>query len=152
MLSPQLFCIIASLFPLLKSTFVEAKGGELASLVETPFTTNVSHRQDFCARFQAVIDSNGTLDFKNALSGMKLHPVIQYGGGFPYFNYDKETGIDPDNPGLVAEMLDFIAEKANFTWRDSFGVYTGDDKGENKTWTQMLKWTTDTYDISIDKW
>ena len=131
---------------------VHALGGEIAKFQTTPFTANknISHRQNFCDRYQEVYTNNWEL--KDALNGVELHPVFQYGDAFPYFNYDPLTGIDKENPGLVAHILDYIAAQANFTWRNSFGVYTADDKGTNKTWTELLKWTTDTYDISIDKW
>ena len=131
---------------------VEGKGGEKAAFDTKPFSPDISHRQNFCERYKNVIQSNGTFTFKDALNGAQIRPVIQYGAGFPYFNYDPETGIDAENPGLIANILDYVAERANFTWRDSFAVYTGDDKGDDKTWTEMLGWTTETFDISVDKW
>ena len=148
LLHPPLFLLLA----LGAFTVVDGKGGELAAFRTTPFAkdSTISHRQDFCDRYQEVYTNNWEL--KDALNGVELHPVLQYGSAFPYFNYDPITGIDPDDPGLVAHLLDYIAEQANFTWRNSFGVYTAEDKGSNKTWTELLKWTTDTYDISIDKW
>ena len=148
LLHPPLFLLLA----VGAFTVVDGKGGELAAFRTTPFAkdSTISHRQDFCDRYQEVYTNNWEL--KDALNGVELHPVLQYGSAFPYFNYDPITGIDPDDPGLVAHLLDYIAEQANFTWRNSFGVYTAEDKGSNKTWTELLKWTTDTYDISIDKW
>ncbi len=40
-----------------------------------------------------------------------------------YLSYDDETGINPENPGMAAVLLDDLAERAGFTWRDSFGIY-----------------------------
>lgn len=141
-----------SLLLLLSNPLRVAHGQQLAAFDTLPFAT-LSHRQNFCDRSLAVIVSGGLL--KNALNGVQLRPVIQYGEeSFPYFNYHPDTGIHPDDPGLVARILDYIGHesRANFTWRNSFGVYTASDKPANKTWTELLQWTTATYDISIDKW
>ena len=145
---------LAPLLLLLLGTRTKAKGGEKATLTLPPFDPiEVNHRQDFCTRYQALLDiNNGAVNLTNALSGTKIHPVIQYGPGFKYFNYTPEGGIDPEYPGIVANILDYVAERANFTWRDSFAVYSSDDKGPNRTWNEMIVWASDTYDLSVDKW
>ena len=145
------------LLPLLSPiSFVEGLGGEKATLTLEPFSTDAGepvHRQNFCEQYRAIKDQNDTsTTLKDALNGLQINTVLQYGSGFPYFNYHPETGIDSENPGIVADILDEMAKRANFTWRQSFAVYTGQDKSDNYTWTEMLKWATDTYDISIDKW
>ena len=45
-----------------------------------------------------------------------------------------------------------IARRGKFTWRDSFGVYYDPFDTYNKTWTEILLWGVDTYDIVIDWW
>ena len=140
--------------------------GQVATLTVRPFDRSVSFRQDFCPQYRRIIAgaedndntnnstaSTSSLELKNALNGVELHVLLQYGDNFPYFNYDNVTGIDPENPGLVVQILDEIAKRANFTWRNSFGVYNAAlDKGADRSWTELLLWTADTFDISIDKW
>ena len=48
--------------------------------------------------------------------------------------------------GLTAELMDELARRAKFTWRDSFGIFR--DPG-NETWTDVLVWGIDTYDVSM---
>ena len=151
----------APLLFLLLGRSLEAKGGEKPTLKLTPFApTEINYRQDFCTEYKAAVDvENGTFHIENALSGKQLNVVLQYGKiGFPYFNYTDEDGIDPDHPGIVAELLDYVAERGNFTWRDSFGVYSqsdlnyNDGSGVNKTWDDMIVWSAEHYDLSVDKW
>lgn len=68
-----------------------------------------------------------------------------------YFNYNNETGIQPYG-GIVAEIMDEVASRAGFTWRDSFGIYDVPSGGENQTWTDLLVWSTDNYDLTVDWW
>ena len=72
--------------------------------------------------------------------------------------------IDETNPGLIAEILDEIGKRGNFTWRNSYGYTPSPEKvvaladplsrdiAINKTWTDLLLWSTQHYDISADEW
>lgn len=127
-----------------------AVGGELAFYKTYQMTPNVTYRQNMCDRMHGVI--NGTIEIKDALEGVKLRAIMgAYNGA--YFNYDLEKGINPDNPGLVAVLMDELARRGKFTWRDSFGIFT--DPGlppYNETWTDVLTWGTEVYDINVDWW
>ncbi len=110
----------------------------------------VSHRTDICERYFQV--RNGTMEVKDALRGLRLSTLLgNYTGA--YLNYNDETGIDPINPGIAAVVLDDLAERAGFTWRGSFGLYM-DAKGAeyNETWTDILLWGIEKYDIVGDWW
>ena len=68
-----------------------------------------------------------------------------------------ENGTIPQNRselGLTAVILDEVAERAGFTWRNRFGSDKSINEAEdgNKTYTDLLIWSTDTYDISADIW
>ena len=81
---------------------------------------------------------------------MKLNVVFgAYAGS--YFNYNNETGIQPYG-GIVAEIMDELSARAGFTWRDSFGIYDVPAGGENETWTDLLIWSIDNYDLTVDWW
>jgi hypothetical protein len=126
-------------------------GGELASYDTPPLTLNISHRQDVCSRYDQF--RSGELELRFALDGLALRPILRLN---EYFNYDKETGIDPDDPGLMATLLDEIAERAGFTWRDSFAILERPSEPviNNITWTftDLLAWSVDSYDIAINWW
>lgn len=113
-------------------------------------STGVSYRQDVCERYRSM--QSGTMNVKDALRGMKLNVVLgAYDGS--YFNYDDETGIDPVYPGIVGVIMDELALRAGFTWRDSFGIYDTPAGAEfNETWTDLLGWSVETYDITADWW
>ncbi|CAB9512837.1 receptor subunit 1 [Seminavis robusta] len=123
-------------------------GGEKAYYSTSPFdqNSNITHRQNVCAR--AALYHDGKIELRDALAGMSIRPLL--GRGL-YFSYTNENGIDPENPGILADLMDSLAERANFTWRNSFGV--GNDPAYyNLTWTEMLLWGVETFDIAVDWW
>ena len=87
---------------------------------ETVYPSLPNYRQDVCERYQQVRLGNVTL--RDALKGLELRPLMRVG---PFFQYTHENGIDPDDPGLLAIMMDELARRAGFTWRNSFGVVFG---------------------------
>jgi len=122
--------------------------GELAAFNTPQFAVGDSHRQNLCDRYLAI--SNGTTKLEDALRGVKLNVVVgAYAGS--YFNYNNETGIQPYG-GIVVEIMDEVASRAGFTWRDSFGFYDTPSGGENETWTDLLVWSLDNYDLTVDWW
>ena len=125
-------------------------GGEIAFFKTKQMTPNITHRQNVCERYEMF--RNGTIELKDALSGLQLNVLMgNYQGA--YFNYNSETGINKDNPGLTAVILDELSRRSKFTWRNSFGVFYDPQGSEyNETWTDLLVWGTDTYDINIDWW
>lgn len=123
-------------------------GGELAYFNTPQMTPGVSHRQNFCDRYNAI--QNGTMVLKNVLRGLQLNVGLgNYAGS--YFNYNTSTGIQLYG-GVVVEIMDELAKRGGFTWRDSFGIYDVPSGGENETWTDLLIWSTQTYDLTVDWW
>jgi len=108
---------------------------------------------DFCD-----VVRNKPHDLKNALVGRNLSVAVQYGPGFNFFIYNQEEGLSATNPsGMIANVLDELASRAGFSWRNSFVAYntTTTDilvgKGAGK-WDRMLKQLTSRFDLSVDKW
>ena len=137
---------------LLLSTSVRlVSGSQMATFFVQPDDFKVSHRQNFCERHNAFLNSTNstTLDMRRALEGLKLNVALgAYDGSF--FNYDAEKGIDPYNPGIAAELMDELADRGGFTWRDTFGVYYL--PAQNTSWTDLLLWSIETYDLNVDWW
>lgn len=140
------FNLNALLRALLLILLPPVRAGELAYFTTPQSTPNVSHRQDVCDRYVRFVQ--GEVDLREALQGMQLRPILGvYVGG--YFNYDDETGIDKNDPGLAAVLLDELARRGQFTWRDSFAIYK---EPTNSSWTELLEWSVETYDINVDWW
>lgn len=75
----------------------------------------------------------------NVLSGTNINLIIADDG--VHLNYNEERGgrIDTTVPGLHAGILDSIAAKSNFTWRDSFGIFYYDEiTDRNESFTTFL--------------
>lgn len=99
-----------------------------------------------------------SMELNEALRGRNLSVVVQYGPGFDFFQYDPREELSEENPsGMIATLLDDLAERAGFFWRNSFVAYntTSTDilhgTGAGK-WDRMLNWTTSNFDLSVDKW
>lgn len=147
-------------------------GQESPSLQLDMYTYNTTYRQDVCYRHDLFY--NGTVELRDALSGFNLHVFVPVWDDF-YFKLrtilDEEEQqqttssveenaysappttnvvIDETNPGLIADVLDELSRRANFTWRNTFGYNVG--PGPNKTWTELLQWSIEAYDISADEW
>lgn len=120
-------------------------GGETAGLVGTPFSTaEGSYRHNYCSRYEELIGKNLTdIEVRKALSGEELSILLHPG---LYFRHDSVNGIDPFYPGVHARVLDYMAEKGNFTWRNSFGVFSRQELGDHD-WTELAQWGTHKFDI-----
>ena len=110
------------------------------------FDDTANFRQSFCDEYELV--NKGALLLPLALNNTAIRPVLVVG---EYFHLDEETGaINAEYPGLVAVLLDEFCSRAKCTWRDSYAVVDAPDK--NHTWTDLLEWTTQSYDLSVDWW
>ena len=119
------------------------------------FNTTANHKQSFCDRQNQLFANN--ISLSEALSGLSLSVVLtnyQTPANTPFFTLDKDGVIDPTNPGLFAIIMDELAERANFSWRNSYGVVLpiNATTDGNKTWSDLLEWQVDTYDLSAGKW
>ena len=50
-------------------------------------------------------------------------------------------------PGFMVEILDEVAKRAGFTWRDSYSLFRDPEK-LGKTWTDLVQWQVKSYDMS----
>lgn len=121
----------------------------------TKFDKDVYFRTDVCDRQTELYQNN--LKIADALQGKNLSVAFtKYTQ--PYedrlFNLDKEGRLPVDKPGLFVIIMDELASRAGFTWRDTFVALEPMDPevDTNRTWSDMLKWSIDTFDISVDNW
>lgn len=142
--------IVASLnIGLLANFLLWANAQEGPTLFLEPFSSaNSANRQDFCQRHDELFrNGRDELDLRHALRGKQIRSIITLTS---YFNLTEDGTIDEENPGIVADLLDELATRGGFTWRDSFGVVKG--PGKNRTWTDLLGWATEEFDVAADWW
>jgi hypothetical protein len=123
------------------------------------FDYTASFRQNMCV-YQDAYD-NGTVELRNALNGAQLNVAIGFDEEYVNLRVvqDTRTALDPTDPGLMIDILDEVATRSGFTWRNSFilegNPYT-DEEGnpyeQDKDWSDLLQWSTETYDVSARWW
>ena len=123
----------------------------------TKFNNSTSYRTNVCERQQLLY--NDTIKLRDALRGLNLSVYITDSTHYADADFFAltENGTIPQNTGelgLTAVILDELAERAGFSWRNRFGTGTGVNEADdgNKTWTDLLIWATETYDIGADIW
>jgi hypothetical protein len=136
--------VVLRMVPIVNGNVV---GGETL-LFDTPLLTPyITHRQNVCDRYEEF--RSGKLQLRDALQGLALRPLVTKGD---YFSYSDSQGIDAPEPGLMADLLDELALRGGFTWRQSFAVFDESLLPVNATYTDLLAWAVDTYDIAVDWW
>jgi hypothetical protein len=135
----------------------------------TSATTTTSFRQDFCnltahnnsSNMSSSINNIGSILQGVALnSNILLGEFIQFdfhGGGNDQNNnnnniiLNNNMTLNADYPGLMARLMDEICVRAGCTWRNTYSI-TSAALPPNRTYSDLLVWATDNYDISVDWW
>lgn len=118
------------------------------------FNSSANLRTNVCDRQQLLF--NGNISLADALEGLELSVVLtnyQLPGNTPFFTLNEDGVIDSQNPGLFAIVMDELARRAKFSWRNSYGVVLPIDTETdgNKTWSDLLEWGVETFDIFAGK-
>ena len=140
-----------------------------ATLTLDVYDTEHNYRQSFCDRYALLYNDTSYLaalitnaaataaseadtetTIANVLSGTHLNLIIADNN--IHFKYEEGMGINTTVPGLHADILDYMAEQSNFTWRDSFGVMYAKDIKPPNDFTTYLDWSIERYDMVIDYW
>lgn len=120
------------------------------------FPAGAGHRRNMCDRQSAIYRDEISLD--QALAGLELSVVLTNYSSWPnraFFGLNEDGVIDPDEPGLFAVLLDELARRAGFSWRNSYGIINPldtDGEDRNRTWSDLLSWETQSYDLAAGKW
>mmetsp|Transcript_26314 Transcript_26314/g.47734 ORF Transcript_26314/g.47734 Transcript_26314/m.47734 type:complete len:590 (-) Transcript_26314:78-1847(-) len=123
-------------------------GQEKESILLDLFDYSVTFRQSVCDRQREI--SNGTRSLGNALEGLNLNTFLAADGR--YFSLDESGAIDALAPGLIADLMDGLASRGRFTWRNSFGIINGTQLPENRTYDELLTWSAQSFDVSAVYW
>ncbi|CAB9526017.1 unknown protein [Seminavis robusta] len=133
-----------SAFPIIDEGIGEKPAFKISPLSEG----NATYRSDVCDRFNQF--SDGKISLRHALSGLALRPIMEHGD---FFHFSHDQGIDPVDPGFLGELMDILAARANFTWRDSFAImWMPDEDWTVLSWTDYLVWSVNHFDISVTWW
>ena len=113
-----------------------------------------TYRNNFCDRQRELY--RGNIELARALDGMNVTVAMTrytepYEDGF--FNLDGEGRIPAERPGLFVKIMDELANRAGFNWRDSFVALDPIDADtDGKNWTDLLEWSVQSFDVSVDNW
>ena len=118
---------------------------------------DVSYRTDVCDRARAYFNNEIELELRDALNGLDLSVYITdysdtTGTSKAMFGLTDEGTIPEWNPGAIADILDELGRRAGFTWRNKLATSKGIDSDTDKTWTDLLLWSMESFDISADYW
>lgn len=138
---------------LLHSSFLNAQ--ELPFTTVDKFDDADDFRTNVCQRQFEIIQGNRTLS--EALEGLDLSVAMT---NYPSANEDKlfsldkiTGGIKEEDPGLFVVLMDEVARRAKFRWRNSYAAISPLTSNDgNKTWTDLLKWEVTHFDIAADYW
>ena len=115
-----------------------------------------SLRTNICGRQNLM--SEGKLALRDALQGLNLTVAMtnyKIANEDKFFSLSLEGMIKETDPGLFVVMMDEVARRAGFSWRNSFAAIDPLDSetdGPNVTWTDLLKWEVRNFDIAADYW
>lgn len=130
-----------------------AEAGRLPTWSDRTFDPLVARRTNWCPQMGRVL--NNTVRMRDALRGARLAISVPNPVGYAptgFINYDQDGALlTGQDAGFLIEILDELAKRAGFTWRDSFS-YFDDPSKYNRTWTDLVLWQTNSYDLSGEWW
>lgn len=140
--------LLLSVVAHLPSLVVEAQ----APFYTTPQFSNISHRTNVCDRFLQYAE--GKIEIRDALSGLNLTVGVVDQPNDLYLRFNDDGMLDEENPGIFAVILDELARRANFTWRNSYARILPPNTTANfdATWTDVLLDSVNRYDLSFAEW
>ena len=143
----QCLVLLAVVLP---STITTAQQPPSYSLPILDPNFNTTFRQSVCERQQAF--HNRSLELRDALQGLALRPVLFVSNIASELLPPGTKVLPKENPGIVIEVLDALAERGGFTWRDSYGLSNLDTMPPGTSFDAILEWSAEMYDISAALW
>lgn len=120
----------------------------------------LSFRNDFCDLAQRVLVLQ-EVTLGDALQGVDLHTALMQ-GEFVQWELEYNDAADPtrvtnrtlatDYPGLVPALLDELCARAGCRWRNTYAAPSYEDLPDDRSFLDLLLWTTDVYDLTADWW
>lgn len=117
-------------------------------------TSNASFNRTNLCNLQQQLNS-GVLK-RDLLKGQNILTRVAYDPLYVNFLPETETDengnklINPEDPGLMIEILDEVARRGEFSWRDSWAWEMRPPA--DKSWTDLLLMSVNAYDLSVNYW
>lgn len=139
-----------------------ADGQPTSSVIFTPPAWNdptfgvngvsVSRKHDLCNLWRSVYVDK-TVEVRDALRNQTLSTVWPTVAEYELegLHYTDTNGVLTDK-GLMTEIFAELSRRAGFNWRRAYGFFeppATSPATRNKTWTDILYWTAQNYDVSI---
>jgi Ligand-gated ion channel len=132
--------------------YIRAQERPFVSVEE--FSPIPSYRTNVCDRQIQLYEEE--IELKDALRGLELSVAItNYKSHYENSFFTLVNGkIKENDPGLYVVLLDELARRAGFTWRNRFAAIKPLDFRihGNKTWADLLYWEVEHFDIAADYW
>lgn len=146
----------SSMWLLLLSALTASTVGQAPSLTNYPVNSNLTHRTNVCDRFLEY--ASGQTNIRDALAGLNLTVgvVDQLNDVYIHFNPNDGT-INEDDPGIFVLILDELARRGRFNWRNQYARVlppngTNPETGLPYNWTDVLYEAVVNYDFSFAEW
>ena len=124
------------------------------------FDPSIDRKHNFCDRSSAALeilrqDPSDMTALRSALRGANLSTAWPPPAGYepPGLLTGTEDGTIFDDSAMV-KIFNELATRAGFHWREFYGIVEIPDgvEHENKTWNELLMWSSERYDVSVDWW
>lgn len=141
--------------------------GPARNNVSETFAFHVDYKTDLCGIAPLILNATQSATatanhqsryaLRDALRGMTISTgwpsaATHYPTGL--MKQDQTTGAITG--GAMVVLFDELAKRAGFEWRTAYGIVSTDASAytthQNKTWDDLIVWTTHAYDVAIDWW
>lgn len=106
---------------------------------QTPmFQPNISHKKNWCNLHQQV--NNGQIPLRDVLQNTTISVAV--------FDFITNEDTSINNQDLGVQILDELAERGGFTWRNAYGIL--ERPSGNESFDSVLDWSKNVYDITAE--
>jgi len=141
---------------LLATSQAQAQDYPLPSLEPFPKGDNRTHRTDVCRNF--VDYATGKVAIRDALKDLSLTVGIVDQQNGRYINFTATDAIDKEKPGIFIVILNELARRGQFTWKNSYAFVKppkdeiNPETGLKYNWTDVLHEAVLNYDFTFAEW
>lgn len=102
------------------------------------FQPNITHKKNWCGLHKQV--NEGTISIRDVLQNSTISVAV--------YDFITNEDLSISNTDLGVLVLDELAARAGFTWRNAYGILDRPDG--NETFDSVLDWSKNVYDITAE--
>ena len=102
------------------------------------FQPNITHKKNWCGLHKQV--NEGTVSLRDVLQNSTISVAV--------YDFITNEDLSISNTDLGVLVLDELATRAGFTWRNAYGILDRPDG--NETFDSVLDWSKNVYDITAE--